>query len=98
MKKRTGWIACSIVLLMFGYLACNSFAAEEDKNKALSKAISQVKLFSGLTEPERDALKEVAVLKHGKPGERIIQEGQSMGRMLIILDSQAEVRIKGKLI
>ena len=88
----------AVVVVMFGYLACNSFAADEAKALALSKALAQVKLFAGLTDAERDALKATATLRHGKAGERIIQQGKAMGRMFIIMEGQAEVRVNGKYI
>ena len=86
----------AVVFVMFEYLACNSFAADEGKALALSKALAQVKLFAGLTDAERDALKAAATLRRGKAGERIIQQGEALDRMFIILEGQAEVRINGK--
>jgi len=91
-----GRFVWAVVVVMFGYLACNSFAADEAKALALSKALAQVKLFAGLTDAERDALKAAATLRRGKAGERIIQQGKALDRMFIILEGQAEVRINGK--
>jgi CRP-like cAMP-binding protein len=91
--ERFIWIA---VIVMFGYLACNAFAAEESKDVALSKTLARVKLFAGLTDAEREALKAAATLRRGKAGERIIQQGKTMGRMFIIMEGQAEVRVNGK--
>ncbi len=82
---------------MFGYLACNSFAADEDRALALSKALSQARLLASLTEAEKDALKAAATLRRGKAGELIIQQGRALDRMFIILEGQAEVRVNGKL-
>jgi len=42
-----GRFVWAVVVVMFGYLACNSFAADEDKALALSKALSQAKLLAG---------------------------------------------------
>ena len=86
----------AVVVVIFGYLVCDSFAADEAKALALSKALAQVKLFAGLTDAERDALKAAATLRRGKAGERIIQQGEALDRMFIILEGQAEVRINGK--
>ena len=86
----------AVVVVMFGYLACNSYAEDEAKALALSKALAQVKLFAGLTDAERDALKDAATLRRGRAGERIIQQGKAMGRMFIIMEGQAEVRVNGK--
>ena len=80
-----------VVVVMLGYFAANSFAADEGKELALSKALRQVKLFAGLTEAERDALRTAAMLRRGKAGERIIEQGKHSGRMFIVLDGQAEV-------
>ncbi|MBW1853020.1 MAG: cyclic nucleotide-binding domain-containing protein [Deltaproteobacteria bacterium] len=86
-----GRFVWAVVVVMFGYLACNSFAADEAKALALS-----VKLFAGLTVAERDALKAAVTLRRGKAGERIIQQGKVLDRMFIILEGQAEVRVNGK--
>jgi len=91
-----GRFVWAVVVVMFGYLACNSFAADEAKALALSKALAQVKLFAGLTDAERDSLKAAATLRRGKAGERIIQQGTTLDRMFIILKGQAEVRVNGK--
>ena len=91
-----GRFVWAVVVVMFGYLACNSFAADEAKALALSKALAQVKLFAGLTVAERDALKAAVTLRRGKAGERIIQQGKALDRMFIILEGQAEVRVNGK--
>ena len=85
-----------VVVLMFGNLASNSFAADEAEALALSKALVQVKLFAELTDAERDALKSVATLRRGKAGERIIEQGKTMDRMFIVLEGQAEVLVNGK--
>ncbi len=55
-------------------------------------------LTQGLAEPEREALKAAATLRRGKAGELIVRQGKAMGRMLIILEGKAEVRIDGKLV
>jgi len=77
-------------------MADNSFALDEAKALALSKALSQVKLFAGLTDAERDALKAAATLRRGKAGERIIRQGKILDRMFIILENKVEVRVNGK--
>jgi signal-transduction protein with cAMP-binding, CBS, and nucleotidyltransferase domain len=91
-----GRFVVAVVVVMFGYLACNSVAADEAKALALSKALSQAKLFAGLTDAEREALKVAATLRRGKVGERIIGQGKVLDRMFIILEGQAEVRVNGK--
>ena len=85
-----------VVVLMFGNLASNSFAADEAEALALSKALVQVKLFAELTDAERDALKSAATLRRGKAGERIIEQGKTLDRMFIVLEGQAEVWVNGK--
>jgi CRP-like cAMP-binding protein len=91
-----GRLVCAVVGVMFGYLAGNSFALDEAKALALSKALSQVKLFAGLTDAERDALKDASTLRRGKAGERIIRQGKTLDRMFIILESKVEVRVNEK--
>ncbi len=90
------FIVCAVVMIL-GCLAGNSLAADNTKTLNLSKALSQVKLFAGLTNTERDALKTVATLQQGKEGERIIQQGKTSGKMFIILEGDTEIRIDGKL-
>jgi len=86
----------AFLAVMLGVFVSSSFAADEAKVLGLSKALAQVKLFAGLTDAERDALKAAATLRRGKAGERIIQQGKSMDRMFIILEGKAEVRVNGK--
>jgi CRP/FNR family cyclic AMP-dependent transcriptional regulator len=94
--KAAGRLVWAIVIVMFGNLACNSFAADEAKALALSKALAQVQLFKGLTDTERESLKAAAALRHGKVGERNIQQGKVRDRMFIILEGRTEVRVNGK--
>lgn len=91
--ERVVWV---FVAMMLGIFVSNSFAADETQALGLSKALAQVKLFAGLTDTERDALKAGATLRYGKAGERLIQQGKSMDRMFIILEGRAEVRVNGK--
>ena len=91
-----GRFVCAVVVVMFGYLDSSSFASDEAKSSALSKALSQVKLFAALTEAERDALRTAAMLRRGKAGERIIEQGKHSGRMFIVLDGQAEVWVNDR--
>lgn len=91
-----GRFVWAVVVVMFGNLASNSFAADEAKALALSEALAQVKLFTGLTDVERDALKSAATLRRGRAGERIIEQGKATHRMFIILEGQAEVWVNGK--
>jgi CRP/FNR family transcriptional regulator, cyclic AMP receptor protein len=85
-----------ILFMAFGGLSSNSFASDNARTVELSKALAQVKLFAGMTDAERDALKSAAVLRHGKAGERIIEQGKKLDRMFVILNGQAEIRINGK--
>ncbi len=86
-----GRFVCVALVVMFGCLVNSSFASDEAKSLALSKALSQVKLFVALTDAERDALRTAATLRRGRAGERIIEQGKHSGRMFIVLDGQAEV-------
>lgn len=87
------WVLVGVI---FGYLACNAFAEDETRVLTLSGALAQAKLFKGLTDAERGALQTAATLRRGKVGECIIQQGKTMGRMFIIMDGQAEVRVNGR--
>ena len=87
---------CAVVVVLFAYFTGNSFALEEGKAFTLSRALSQVQLFAGLTNAERDALKAAAKLRQGKAGERIIRQGETLDRMFIILESEAEVQVNGR--
>lgn len=78
--------------------SADQFAADKAAGAELSKAISQAKLFAGLTDKEKTALQAAASLRHGKKGERIIEQGKSSGAMFIVLESKAEVRANGKLV
>jgi CRP/FNR family transcriptional regulator, cyclic AMP receptor protein len=89
-------LAVVVVVVVFGNYAGNSFAA--DKALELSKALGQAKLFAALTDKERAVLKSAATLRYCKEGERIIEQGKPSGRMFIVLDGQAEVRVNGKLV
>jgi len=82
--------------VVLAYLAGSSFAFGEARASALSKALAQVKLFAGLTDAERDALRDAATLRRGAAGERIIRQGTVLDRMFIILGSEVEVRVDGK--
>lgn len=62
----------------------------------LPKAIASVKLFAELTQAERHELESVAMLRRGRAGERIIEQGKYSGRIFIALGGRAEVRRKGK--
>lgn len=83
------------VLVVF---AGNSFSAEKIRASELSRALSQAKLFAGLTDKERAVLKSVAALRYGREGERIIEQGKPLDRMFIVLKGQAEVRVNGKVV
>ncbi len=87
-----------VVMMVFGNLGTHSFAADKAKTSELSKALGQAKLFAGLTGKERVALKSAATLRHCKEGERIIEQGKPLGRMFIVLEGQAEVKVNGKLV
>jgi CRP-like cAMP-binding protein len=88
----------AVVVVMLTTFAANSFAADKAKALELSKALSQVKLFEGLTEKERAALESAATLRQCKENERIIEQGKTLDRMYVVLEGQAEVRVNGKLV
>ncbi len=91
-----GRFVLAVAIFTFCNLWDNSFAAEKAESSALSNVIAKVKLFAGLSDAERESLKTVAVLRRGKAGERIIEQGKTMDRMFIIVDGQAEVWANNK--
>lgn len=91
--KRFVW---AVMILVFGNFSGNSLAADEAKSLELSRALVQVKLFAGLTDGEREALKSTATLRRGNAGERIIEQGKIQGKMFIVLEGQVKVLVSGK--
>ncbi len=63
---------------------------------APSKAIADVKLFAELTQAETHELESAAVLRRGRAGERIIEQGKRSGKMFIAMGGRADVRFNGK--
>ena len=97
MVKRAGLgLVLALAIVVVGVVGFAGISCAEDGVSALSKSLRQAKLLSGLTEAELIPLESAATLRHGREGERIIEQGKSSGRMFIILQSQAEVRINGK--
>ena len=92
------FLAVGVFAVTSGTFSADLYAADKADGSELSRAISQAKLFAGLTDKEKAALEAAASLRHGKKGERIIAEGKSSGTMFIVLESQAEVRANGKLV
>ncbi|HEY1373924.1 MAG TPA: cyclic nucleotide-binding domain-containing protein [Candidatus Binatia bacterium] len=90
------FLPVGVFALAFGTSSANLFAVDKAAGSELSSAISQAKLFAGLTDQEKTALEAAASLRHGAQGERIIEQGKSSGKMFIVLEGQAEVRINGK--
>ncbi len=89
-------LVLAVIILMFGSLSGDSIASDEAKSQALSNALGKVKLFAALTNAERESLKTAAMLRRGKAGERIIEQGKTMDRMFIVVDGQAEVRANNR--
>lgn len=88
----------AVMVIAFGILGGNSFAADDAGGMALSKALAQVRIFKGLTDAERDALKPAVLLRQGKTGERIIEQNKPLNRMFFVMDGKCEVWVTGKLI
>jgi uncharacterized protein (TIGR02246 family) len=81
---------------VFLIFAGNSFGADKVSDAVLSRALTRVNLFSGLTDSERGSLKSVATLRHGKAEQRIVEPNAALDKMFIILDGDAEVRVNGE--
>ena len=97
-RKAVAGLVLVVAIVAVGVGGFAGISSAENEVPTLSNALRHAKLLSALTEAERAALESVANLRHGKQGERIVQQGKSSGRMFIILQSQAEVRINGKLV
>ena len=96
-RVATRWfLAVAVVFAVVGNFGAASFAAEKAKELELSKALGQAKLFAGLTNEERDALKSAASLRHCKAGESIIEQGKPLDRIFIVVEGQTEVKVNGK--
>lgn len=85
----------AVLIMTFGLAGAGTGLAGQPDG-ALAKALSGVDLFSELTDAQRDSLAPAARLHRGKAGERLIRQGSAMGRMLVVLDGEADVRIDGK--
>ncbi len=83
-------------IALFTGIVFNSFASDTSQTSALTRALSQVTLFAELTDAERDSLRTVTALRRGAAGERIIEQGQTLNKIIIILDGRCEVRIDGE--
>jgi len=92
------FLAAGVFAATLGTFSAGLFAADKAAGAELSRAISQAKLFAGLTDKEKAALEAAASLRRGKKGEGIIAQGKSSGAMFIVLDGQAEIRVNGKLV
>lgn len=94
--RTAGLLILTVAVAMFAGLACDSSSTDKAKDLTLSNALAQVTLFSELTDSEKEALKVAATYRHGKSGERIIEQGKALDRMFIILEGQAEVWVNGE--
>ncbi len=86
----------AVTIVMVGGFPSTSLGADDAGALALSKALAQVELFEGLAEAEMEELKHTATLRRGQAGERLVEQGKSLGRMFIILDGQARILVNGK--
>jgi CRP/FNR family transcriptional regulator, cyclic AMP receptor protein len=93
-NKKGGSLKKIIMAMLAGLLIVAAVCTAAD-NPALSKALAQATLFAELSDTEREMLKFVARLRQARAGERIIQQGTKLGRMFIILDSPAEIKVNG---
>lgn len=96
--KNAGRCFLVLAVIILGNITVGSIAADEAKDSELSKALGQVKLFAGLTNEDRDAIKSTASLRRGKAGERIIEEGKTLDRMFVVMEGGTDVWVKGKCI
>ncbi len=89
----------TIAVVMFGLLAWGDMLpAQEAADGALSRALSRVDLFAGLTDSDRDALKSVAALRRVQAGTRITKAGQTLEKLFIVMEGPIEVWVNGGLV
>ncbi|MBN1665131.1 MAG: SgcJ/EcaC family oxidoreductase [Deltaproteobacteria bacterium] len=81
---------------VFGILACCISVEGKTGDLALSRALSQVKIFPGLTDADRNMLKPAASLRRMKSGEYLTKQGDVIDKMFIVLDGSADVLTDGK--
>ena len=93
---KTNRLVGILMLVLFVCLTFSAAGADDGASSSLSRALSRVTLFTGLTDAERDAMTAAATLRHGKAGERIIQQGKRSSRMFILLNGRADVLIDGR--
>lgn len=93
MAKRLCILVLALVMTLS--LAGQNPAHAGGSDDALRRALARVDIFAGLTDAERDTLKAAARLHHGTAGEQVIRQGSVMGRMIVVLDGEADVRIDG---
>ena len=86
----------TLVLLSFALFTTSFPADTRAAATKLAETLAQIQLFDGLTPEELTLLEGIATLRHGAAGERIVEQGKSMGRMLIIMDGQADVIVSGQ--
>jgi CRP-like cAMP-binding protein len=90
-------MAAGLTLALFWVSAVfANHASASGEPRSLTQAIGQAGLFSDLTGEEKAALETAALLRHGRKGERVIEQGRSQKRMLVILQGESEVRVHGK--
>lgn len=95
---RKGRLCGTVAFVMFVMPAWNMPAADEAGDAALSDALARVKIFAELTDAERNTLKSAAALRRAKAGERIIEKGQALEKMFIVMEGQTEVWVNGSLV
>ena len=96
-RKPRLWAATAVV--MFGLLAWgNTLPAQENADSALSRALSRVNLFAGLTDSDRNALKSAATLRRVQAGTRITKAGQTLEKLFIVMEGPIEVWVNGSLV
>ena len=88
--------ALILVVVMLAGLASNIPTSAGNKSMSLSDAIAKVKWFQDLKSGEKESLKSVASIRRAKAGEKIIEQGKSTKKIIVVLDGKAQVLVDGK--
>jgi CRP-like cAMP-binding protein len=97
---RSGQLCISLLVLFWVFsIAVPASGAEDAPSRdSVVRALRRVPLFAALDDTQLRRVAEVAELRSGKKEERIITQGKRIGRLSVVLDSEAQVRIDGELI
>ena len=98
MPLRKSGLLCIPTLLFFLVFSVAVPADNTPSHDSEVLALRQVPLFARLDDSQLRKVAEIAELRQGQKGERIITQGKRIGKMFVALDSEVQIRIGGELI